>query len=160
MNRYQLENNKLTLFVKPSPIFVRALMFMFSFMLFILPIGSMVSYISEGKGIHAGFFIGIFIFGLLGFYLLRISLWNTYGKEIIIFNGNKCTYYADYKWFKDGLKTEEFHNVIFAINPIGYADNNESSLIIEDDNSIIESVVKMSNEDIETLIRRLNSQFR
>jgi hypothetical protein len=129
-------------------------------MLFILPVIGMISYISEGKGLNAGFFVSVFIFGLLGFYLLRVSLWNTYGKEVIIFKENKCTYYVDYRWFKDGLRTEEFNEVIFAKNPIGYIENNESCLIIEDDNSIIECVVKMTNEDIENLIRTLNSQFR
>jgi hypothetical protein len=60
-------------------------MFAFSFMLFILPVCGMISYISEGKGIHAGFFMGIFFIGLIGFYMLRISLWNTYGKEELVF---------------------------------------------------------------------------
>ncbi|MFT5848811.1 MAG: hypothetical protein ACJARX_000092 [Psychroserpens sp.] len=85
MAQYQLKENKLTLSVKPSPIFVRILMFAFSFMLFILPVSGMISSISEVKGIQSGFFISIFVFGLMVFYLLRIALWNTYEKKELVF---------------------------------------------------------------------------
>lgn len=136
-------------------------MFTFSFMLFILPISGMISYISEGKGIHTGFFLMIFIFGLLGFYLLRVSLWNTYGKEIIVFNENKCTYYADYNWFKDGVKTETFDTINFSKNPVGYIEDNNYTLVIEDfstQNEIM-CVTKMPEAALEKLIRELKESL-
>ena len=156
-NHYHLENNKLTLFVKPAHIFVRILMFMFSFMLFIFPIIGMISYISEGKGIKAGFFLMIFIFSLLGFYLLRVALWNTYGKEEIIFSNNQCTYTANYGWFKDGVKTETFNTINFAKNPVGYLEDNNYTLVIEDFNAENEimCVTKMSEVELEKIIREL-----
>ena len=156
-NYYTLEGNKLTLYIKPSPIFVRIIMFLISFMLFILPIGGMISYISEGKGIHARFFMGIFVFGLLGFYLLRISLWNTFGKEELVFSKNQCSYVANYGWFKDRIKTEPFGTINFAKNPVGYLEDNNYTLVVEDfngDNEIV-CVTKMKEVDLEKLIREL-----
>lgn len=156
-NHYTLEDNKLTLHVKPSPIFVRVLMFIFSFMLFILPIVGMISYISEGKGIHAGFFVTIFIFSLLGFYLLRVSLWNTYGKEELVFSNNQCTYVANYGWFRDRVKTEPFDTINFAKNPVGYLEDNNYTLVIEDfkaENEIV-CVTKIPERELEKLIQEL-----
>lgn len=161
MNQYQLEGNKLTLIVKPSPVFIRALLFIISFMLFILPIFSMISYISEGKGTHAGFFVSIFIFGLLGFYLLRVTLWNSYGKEELVFSKNQCTYVANYGWFKDRIKTKPFDTINFGKNPVGYLEDHNYTLVIEDfidDNEII-CVTKMSETELEKLIRELKANL-
>lgn len=156
-NHYHLENNKLTLIVKPSPVFIRALLFIISFSLFILPLLGLINYISEGKGIHAGFFVGVFIFGLLGFYLLRVALWNSCGKEELVFSKNQCTYVANYGWFEDRIKTKPFDTISFGKNPVGYLEDHNYTLVIEDfidDNKII-CVTKMSETELEKLIREL-----
>ncbi|WP_052466970.1 hypothetical protein [Psychroserpens damuponensis] len=160
-NHYTLKGNTLTLFVKPAPIVVSVLMFVFSFMLFTLPIVGLIRYISEGNGIKAGFFLMIFIFSLLGFYLLRIALWNTYGKEEITFSNNLCTYTANYRWFKDGVKTEYFDTINFAKNPVGYLEDNNYTLVIEDFNAENEimCVIKMPETTLEQLIRELKENI-
>jgi hypothetical protein len=116
-------------------------------------IGSMAS----GNGFHFGFLIGIGIFGLIGFYLLRVFLWNSYGKETISFNNNNITYEADYKWFKDGKKTKEINSPNFSIKPIGYEDENFGVLIINSENDTLESVVKIPNDQLEELISKLKT---
>ncbi|WP_156115520.1 hypothetical protein [Psychroserpens sp. Hel_I_66] len=161
MNSYQLRKDQLTIYIKPSPLFVRAMMFLFSFMLFTLPLFGMISYISEGQGIKGGFFFAIFIFGLFGFYLLRVALWNTYGKEIIHFDGKICNYVADYGWFRDKVKMETFSTINFAKNPVGYLEDNNYTLVIEDFNTDQEimCVAKMKEEELEQLIKDLKLLF-
>ena len=132
-------------------------MFIFSFMLLTLPLFSMISYISAGKGLNSGFFISILIFGLIGFYMLRVTLWNTFGKEELVFYKNQCSYVANYGWFKDKIKTEPFDTINFAKNPVGYLEDNNYTLVVEDfngDNEII-CVTKMKEVDLEKLIREL-----
>ncbi len=155
MNQYIITENTLILKVKKSPVFIRSILFLFSFLFFVLPIVGMAGYIFMRKGFHASFLFGIFFFGLLGFYLLRISLWNTYGKEEITFNGNQVSYVADYGWFKDSLKTKEINIITYSIRPIGYEDDNEGALVIGECESTIECVTKMPISDIEKLIEKL-----
>jgi hypothetical protein len=126
-------------------------------MLLTLPLFSMISYISAGKGLNSGFFISILIFGLIGFYMLRVTLWNTFGKEELVFYKNQCSYVANYGWFKDKIKTEPFDTINFAKNPVGYLEDNNYTLVVEDfngDNEII-CVTKMKEVDLEKLIREL-----
>jgi hypothetical protein len=126
-------------------------------MLLTLPLFSMISYISAGKGLNSGFFISILIFGLIGFYMLRVILWNTFGKEELVFYKNQCSYVANYGWFKDKIKKEPFGTINFAKNPVGYLEDNNYTLVVEDfngDNEII-CVTKMKEVDLEKLIREL-----
>ena len=100
--QYQIAENSLTLRVKPSPLFVRAVMFLLAFAFFLAPVSGILVSLFSGQGFHIGYLIGGFIFGVLGFYLLRIALWNTYGTEFITFHPDHINYIADYGWFKDG----------------------------------------------------------
>nr|WP_321235130.1 hypothetical protein [uncultured Psychroserpens sp.] len=159
MKQYTLDANELTLRVNKSPIFVRALMFLFAILFFVLPILGFVSYASMGKGLHIGSFVLIFLFGLMGFYLLRLALWNTYGKEKLSFKTNECTYLADYGWFKDAIKTKEFKTYTFSIKPIGYIEDQKGVLLIEDSKTQIECATKMPIETIEALIEELIKKY-
>lgn len=159
MNQYQLEDNTLTLRVKTSPLFVRIVMFTFSFLCFILPITGIVLYISYGKGFHMGFLFLLFLFSLMGFYLLRMALWNTYGTEIISFKGHNVSYVANYGWFLDAQKTETIEPLVFQIQPIGYIEDKLGTLVIGDHDAIIESATKMPICDIEKLIEQLHDRF-
>lgn len=160
MKQYQLNNNELILKVKKSPFLVRFIMFIFSFVFFLAPLSGMIFSILLGKGFHFGFFIGIGIFGLLGFYMLRISLWNTYGFEKIIFNKKHVTYLANYKWFKDSEKTKEIEPLLFSITSIGYEEDNEGVLKIGFDNSSIECATKMPIPEIKKLIEELERSLK
>jgi len=157
VKQYQLERNILTLKVKKAPLFVRSIMFLFAFLFFMIPLIVMILGIAMGQGMHIKYLISLFIFGLLGFYMLRISLWNTYGKEIVILNKDKVEYYADYGWFKDGKKLKEFNQQIeFGIRQIGYEDDNKGGLIIGLEEPNIICVTKMPNNVLDELIDKLN----
>ncbi|MBP9181082.1 MAG: hypothetical protein KBG24_11345 [Bacteroidia bacterium] len=134
---------------------VRLVLFIVTFLCFALPLFGIIFNVVEGDGIKFG---GILVFGvfcLIGFYLLRISLWNSHGEEIIQFNENEITYVANYGWFKDGKKTLEKNDVIYSIKPVGYQDENNGILVISNGKSEIESVVKIPTKDLEKLIPQL-----
>ena len=156
MKQYHLEGKTLTLNIRKSPLFVRGIMFFFSFVSFALPLIAISLSLSMGNRFHIGYMIGLILFGLIGFYLLRISLWNTYGKEIIELDIPKISYEANYGWFIDGKKSINSKIINYGIKPIGYVEEKKGVLTIVNDKTKIESVVKMPIRQIEELIKTLN----
>lgn len=154
--QYFLNGNELTLEAKKAPFILRAMMYLFAFISFILPITGMIIGLAAGNGFHFIYFLSIVMFGLIGFYLLRVSLWNSFGKETIRFNKEQIIYEADYGWFKDGKKEINRH-VEFGIRHIGYENDNEGALIIGLDEPSIKCVTKMPNSEIELLIEKLKA---
>lgn len=152
MQQYNFKNSILNLKVKKSPFAVRIVMFFLAFAFFVFPIAGTVVGVLTGSGLHFGYFIGIGIFSLMGFYLLRLSLWNTYGEETIEILENKIIYEANYRWFKDGKKEIEITNPNYSFKSVGYEEDNEGVLIIFCDESEMESVVKMPVSALEELI--------
>ncbi len=155
MIQHELNNRELTLRVKSSPVFIRAIMFLFAFLFFLLPCVGMILSMTMGNNFHIGFLIGIGFCSLMGFYLLRIALWNTYGVEVINFETNKVVYEVNYGWFKDGKKIKEIEPLIFSIKEIGYEEDNKGSLVIGSDDLCIECATKMSIDEIKSLIAKL-----
>lgn len=156
--QYQIDGSKLTLSVKKAPLLVRLVMFLFSILSFLFPLLGMICGLAMGTGMHIGYLIMLFIFGLVGFYVLRISLWNTYGKETVIFKEKIIEYYADYGWFKDGRKQMEINQPVeFGIRQIGYEEDNKGGLIIGLEEPNITCVTKMSKTELEELIDELKT---
>ena len=157
MDQFSFENNQLKLKVSKTPVFVSLILIIITFLCFALPIFGIVFNAVEGNGIKIG---GILVFGvfcLIGFYLLRISLWISYGQEIIKFNENEIIYIADYRWFKDGEKTKKKNEITYSIKPVGYEEENNGILVISNGKSEIESVVKIPKENLEKLISRIEN---
>lgn len=152
MQQFNFKNNILNLKVKKSPLAIRIIMFFLSFTFFVFPVVGTIIGLANGHGLNIGYFFVIGIFALLGFYLLRISLWNTYGDETIQILENKIMYEANYGWFKDGKKEIAISDPKYSFKSVGYEEDNECALVISSENSQIESVVKMPVEEMETLL--------
>lgn len=152
MQQFNFKNNKLNLRVKKSPLGVRIVMFFLAFASFILPVFGTIWGLSLGGGLDIGYFIGIGLFSVIGFYLLRIALWNTYGEETIEILKNRITYEANYNWFKDGKKEMAITVPSYSFKSVGYEEDNEGVLVISSENVQMESVVKMPMEQIESLL--------
>ncbi len=157
MNQFSFENKHLKLKVAKSPIFVRIILFLITFLCFALPLFGIVLNVIEGNGLKFGGILALGVFSLIGFYMLRISLWNNFGEEIIHFNADQIEYVADYRWFKDGKKTLDKDSITYSIKSVGYEDDNNGILVISNGKSEIESVVKMQNEKLENLIKLLQN---
>lgn len=152
MQQFNFKNNILNLKVKKSPLAIRIIMFFFAFASFILPVFGTIWGLVLGGGLKIGYFIGIGLFSVMGFYLLRIALWNTYGEETIEILENKIIYEANYGWFKDGKKEIAISDPSYSFKSVGYQEDNEGVLVISSENAQMESVVKMPIEQIEALL--------
>jgi hypothetical protein len=152
MSQFNFENNKLNLKVKKSPLAVRVVMFFFAFAFFVFPVLGTIVGILTGGGMQFGYLVGIGIFSLMGFYLLRVSLWNTYGEETIEILADKIIYEANYGWFKDGKKEIAITAPKYSFKSVGYEEDNEGVLVISSGNAQLETVVKMKMAEIETLL--------
>ena len=157
MNRqYELNKNVLELRVKKASLFVRSVLFLFTILFFSLPLFGIILRLTMGDGLHFGNIVLLIIFGVLGFYMLRISLWNTYGKETITFESNHVIYIADYGWFKDGKKHKEIKEpLVYLVRQIGYEEDNKGVLVIEMEEPI-NCVTKIPIEELKELINKLN----
>jgi hypothetical protein len=152
MQQYNFKNNILNLKVKKSPLVIRVVLFFLAFAFFVFPIAGTAIGVLTGSGLYFGYFVGIGLFSLMGFYLLRLSLWNTYGEETIEILENKIIYEANYGWFKDGKKEIDIMNPNYSFKSVGYEEDNEGVLVISSEKSQMESVVKMPMEDLESLL--------
>lgn len=157
MNQFSFEKKQLKLKVAKSPILVRLILFIITSLCFVLPLFGIVLNIIEGNGIKFGGILAFGVFSFIGFFMLRVSLWNSFGEEIIQFNDDQIEYVADYRWFKDGKRTLDKDLIMYSIKPIGYEDDNKGILVISNGNSKIESVVKMQNKNLEELIELLKN---
>lgn len=160
MKQFDLQGNTLTLSVKKSPILVRAFMFFVTFLSFIFSVAPLIFGSLFGFGFQIQYFGILLIFGLIGFYLLRVSLWNTYGKETFNFLTPTILYEADYGWFEDGKKRLELKRFILNYLSVGYEEDNKGLLVLGDGENWIQSVVKMPIGQIDELIEELNSRFK
>ena len=158
MKQFEFEKNTIILYVKKSPLIIRAIFLIISILFFLLPISGMALAMQNGSPLKIGYLIGIGLGGLLGFYIFRIYLWNSFGKEIIIFNNNEVSYEADYRLFKDGKKDKTFDVLTYSITPIGYEEENLGLLTIGVDENIIESVVKLPINQLEELIHKIENK--
>lgn len=157
----EFENDRLVLKVKKPSLFVLILSFGMSFLFLLLPLIVLMAIMSTGDGenpLHFMHFVFLAIPFSFGIFLMRISLWNYYGKEIYIFGHENLEYFADYNWFKDSVKLMKMSDLYFLFK--FYSENDKvGQLLISDGQSEIESVIKLSNDDLEKLVNRLESKY-
>lgn len=72
-----------------------------------------VSFVLLGikEGISFGFIISCIVGFLCSGYLVRLYLWNKYGKEVFIISKNDFIMYYDYKLFKDSYRKLHFNSI-------------------------------------------------
>lgn len=106
MNTRQIniEGNQLTISARKTPLFIRIMLTLFLVIIALIPIAVTIFTLTYGDGPHIGIAFSYLLCWGVGFYLLRIVLWNSVGKEILILNPETVSYVADYKLFKDGRK--------------------------------------------------------
>lgn len=106
MNTRQIniEGNQLTISARKTPLFIRIMLTLFLVIIALIPIAVTIFTLTYGDGPHIRIAFSYLLCWGVGFYLLRIVLWNSVGKEILILNPETVSYVADYKLFKDGRK--------------------------------------------------------
>lgn len=154
--RYNLTHNTLELYVKKSPPIGRSFILFLAFICVTLPIMGMVFNYRNGGAFHFGFIIGLGLFTLIGFYFVRLFLWNTYGKEVITFEDTTVRYYVDYHYFKGNQQEITYEELVFEIEPIGFEEEQLGRLIIAaNDKDFISSSVRIDLLALEEIITKL-----
>jgi len=153
MKQFSLQNNQLIIKVKPSPLITRLILYPTAFLFFLFPIIGLLLDLSEGNGIKFYSLVIVAIFSLMGFYLLRISLWNTFGEEIIKIFPDRVIYQANYVWFRGKKKEVAFAQPQYTFKPLG--DEKSGVLVFGSEKSELESVIQLSVFELEELITNL-----
>ena len=121
-----------------------------------LPILGMVLNFINGAAFHFGYLIGLGLFSLVGFYFVRLFLWNTYGKEVIEIGDSTVSYYVDYRYFKGNQKVIRYEGLSYSIVPIGFEEEQVGNLVIAaSEQDFIESGVNMDISELVVLVGEL-----
>jgi hypothetical protein len=140
----------------------------FAFVIIITPIVALVIILSSGNGISFGFIITGIVSFLISHYLLRLYLWNRYGKETFILQKDKLISYNDYKFFKDNYQEMYYKSIRICImlneilmdvslmsNNVQFSES-ESIICFDIDGKIIKSNGKIPVECIIAIERHRN----
>ena len=91
--------------------FAQGFILFFCITFFLAPIIVLFFIITMGESISFGLFISFIVSLITSGYLLRLYLWNQYGKEVFIIQQNDLISYYDYKYFKDNYRKEHFESI-------------------------------------------------
>ncbi|MCA5004586.1 hypothetical protein [Sphingobacterium bovistauri] len=159
MGKYTYEDNVLTIWDKQPNIFARIVLYFLTAVFFIIAICTILFPLFSGMGLHIGNILGLGFFGYLTYILLKMSLWNTKGKETIVITNNELKYSAHYYLFKGNSKIIELDDIFFDIYK-EYPDDNFGALkIIDISNNSIETASKLDIETLNELIVILNTRL-
>ena len=157
MKPYQITNNQLELYVKPSPKLGRGFIAFLSLIIFVGPILGMFLGFSAGAEFHIGYLLGIGLSSLVAYHFYKLYHWNTCGKEVFTFSENKLNYHADYGKFISNKQEFTFENLQFNIKPVGYKNEKMGVLLIEfDDTKYFESVVVLPIDTLHEIAGNYN----
>lgn len=159
-NHIEIKGSELTICSKKAPLFIRIVLTLIMSVLVLIPIALIVFTWLFGEGAIIGIaFSFLFCWGL-GFYLLRIILWNSCGREILNLEAEKVSYIADYGLFKDGrqeipsrgLQTEIIYD-IQSNSKLGRLRLNHKTVSLE-------TVLPLSIAEIDELINAIERQYQ
>lgn len=155
MKQYQFDQNQLTLMVKKGPLVIRVFLFFLGFLFPLMPIAGLIARIIMGDGFHIAFFVGILFFGYLGFFMLKLALWNTCGKEIITKSNGLLEYEVDYGWFKRPRPSLNYDQLQISKNMVNDGKEQYGTLVFESEEEQIECATRLSLPELEELIQKL-----
>ena len=152
MKQIKFDNNSLVIEIEKVPILTKLILNFLLAVCILMPI--VVTYLLFYSGLTIGILISYAFFWGIGFFILRFVLWNTYGQEVITFNRDWIDYYADFKFFKDGLRTIKNREITYGI----FEEVEEKGrLIIENETEKIETSIKIPIKDLLILVEKIKT---
>ena len=143
--------SKITLTSPRASIFCRIILQFFTVFFFILPILSTIGTMLLIGELSFGFVFFYIMFGLSGYYFLRLFLWNKYGKELIYLEKEKIIYEADYKFFKDNKTEIDTKTLAVEIKQHNVSNEIFGTLLLKDEDQFIDTIVQIPLLEIESL---------
>lgn len=149
---------ELTLFVVPSPLFVRIMLYAFAVLPPLVVLTIMVWTIIE-KAFSPGIFVGLVAAVFISSRILRMALWNSTGKERISISGHTIAYQPDYGLMKGDLKEKMFAPLSFGIVLDAYAQDGFARLRIGTGENALLCVTKIRINELDDLLKELEKEY-
>jgi hypothetical protein len=121
----------------------------------LIPLISTGFMLSSGEGIGPGIFIFFVIFWGIAFYLLRVVLWNSFGKEVITLFEDKISYHADFKFFTDSKQEINKEGLIVEIIQKTESGKTFGNLKLTNQNKVIETVLKADIQELTLIVQEI-----
>ncbi|WP_321515962.1 hypothetical protein [Marinifilum fragile] len=150
--------SKITFNSPRSSRFSRIVLQSFMILFFAIPIFATVSTAVLLGEVSPAIVIFYIIFGLCGYYFLRLFLWNKHGKEILHLEHRKISYEADYKMFKSNKVEICNEDLTVEVNPFMANEKLATFKFISESQSI-ETVVKVPIEELEILKKEIEAVY-
>jgi hypothetical protein len=158
-NQIHIQGNKLTISARKTPLLVRIVLTVFLVSLALIPLVVTFFSLTYGDESHVGIAFSFVLCWGVGFYLLRIVLWNSVGKEILTLNPETVTYVADYKLFKDGQKEISTSKLETEIIYEDEPNKPVGRLRLRNDLTSIETVLQTNIAELEELKKELKTRY-
>ena len=154
----KIQGSQLSISVRKAPLIIRVILTLVLAVLVLIPFGAIIFALIEQSGPHIFMAFMFFVFWGAAFYMLRVILWNSVGREVLTLNPDKIVYIADYKHFKDGrqeISTEDLE--------VGIIHTNESDLVgrlvLKSPTKMIQTVVWAPLTELEELITAIEMRY-
>jgi hypothetical protein len=154
-----IDGYRLIITTNKSPLIVRLI---FAFLLvvsFLIPLVAIYFAINYVDGLQFGLIITFLIFWGIGYYILRLFLWNTYGQEILTLNSENVSYVADFKFFKDGYQELDTKDLSAEVILDQNSSESKGHLKIQNKSSFIETVLKTKKADLDMLRHEIDKRY-
>jgi hypothetical protein len=155
----EINGDQILIRARKGPIGIRLFLWAILVINLLAPIAGGIFYLSQGDGPHIGLFISIGLTWLIGYLLLRIILWNSFGKEVISLLDNAISYRADYKWFSGSHKTIKTYNDMDVISNTWEAIDGYERLYIQSEEDSIMSVLDIKKEDLNLIREKIKTRY-
>ncbi len=175
MNSLDIQNTsngvRFTLKQKEVSIFVKVILLLITITTAAVPFG-ILFFATE---IDALTMLGASVCVFLTFFVLKLFLWNTFGKEVFEIEENKILHYTDYRFFKDNLFEQdreanirfESLNIFSDQNPKeqevldvkeDFEDEDFVFIISKNEKELTRSNIKLNHERVRAMLRVLKGQ--
>ncbi|SRX76100.1 hypothetical protein AEQU3_03098 [Aequorivita antarctica] len=158
-NQAEFIGNQLFIKGNKSPIVVRITLIIVLLICLLIPIAITITLMSERKGPHFGIFLSFIFFWGIGFYMLRIILWNTFGREVLTFEDDKISYEADYRYFRDGKTSISTKDIEVVAVPTIDESAKLGILIFTNENQHIDTVLRVPFDKMTELAAEVNNRY-
>jgi hypothetical protein len=152
---YKEENPKtIFILVEQKSLFVKLVLALLTVVSFLIPPAVTVVSIQYDIGLNIGIVVSYLLFWGIGIYFIRVLLWNSCGKEVLILEKDELNYYADYKLFRDNKKTLKRIDLKIEIIELIIGKEKKGTLII---NNSIETVIKIPSSEVSAIKEKIEN---
>ncbi len=157
-NTVSIEEGKGKIIIKLQAEFSPALGQSILIVLFLISVISIFLFlfiiVTRVDNIQFSWLVGFFLMSLVAWYFLRLLLWNSGGKEVLIITNNTLTHYSDYKLFNLGKNIYSFKelSVIYTIID-EETENEDTNTILDNFSKDAQRAILGFELDNETIVR-------